>query len=71
MNQTPKIITNSIGTEIPLLSPFQEGFSAYCNDKTPRDGPYHTNHPNHEDWQRGFEEAEREFGNTKNIPPLY
>ena len=49
----------------PLLSPFQEGFNAYFNDKTSRDGPYPKNHSNHEDWQKGFNEAKREFGDEE------
>lgn len=52
--------------QAPLISPFQEGFNAYFNDKTTRDGPYPVNHPNHEDWQRGFKEAQREFGDNPN-----
>lgn len=52
---------NKAGINAPLFSPFQEGFAAYFNDKTPRDGPYPTGHPNREGWLNGFAEAKREF----------
>ena len=58
-------------TEIPLSSPFQEGFSAYFRDKTPRDGPYNWGHPNRDDWQRGFAEAKREFEANNRIDGYY
>lgn len=63
---TTKIVTNSLGTEVPILSPFQEGFNAYFNDKTTRDGPYPIGHPNRDGWLLGFNEARKEF----DIPDL-
>lgn len=56
---TPKIITNSLGTEVPILSPFQEGFRAYFSG-LPKDNPYPIDNPNRADWLSGYLEAKIE-----------
>lgn len=53
--------------DIPILSPFQEGFRAGFS-KQPKDNPYPISNPNNSAWDSGYLEAQAEF--QINIVPI-